>query len=423
MPSSQPLEELPMTGTELSPATSEPVWKDPLFWFVIAVGLGYGGVRNFLPTTFPIFRHELGATLEQLGKTEFLFYLSSVLIGVLGGSVLGLLGLKQTAAIALGLAGVSLLLVGLAKGVGIILLCAGMLGLAIVSLVVVISSMISAHFHTRRQSVFFLTGLADASGTMIGPAALGLWIMHAERWHLTWRSGYFAGAGVLGMLVLWALLVPNKNIGDSPLEGTPRGKNVSHMKQVLRDSAFHTAVLLCFCHGLAQAGMVAFVGQVYVRKVHVDLAHAAYLLSAEGAGIVAGRLIFAWITSLWSIAELKVIALCAAAETMAFTATILSPSYLTGITMFLLGGVFISAVGPSLSSYLGRRLPDHLGTAFSLFAGLGNMGAALGPYIIGVLGTNLGIERGILFAPLFSALLSVIGLVRYLREKPFYETA
>jgi MFS family permease len=422
MPSSQLLEELPMTKIELSPAGSEPVWKDPLFWFVIAVGLGYGGVRNFLPTTFPILRHELGATLEQLGKTEFLFYLSSVLIGVLGGSVLGWLGLKRTAATALGLAGVSLLLVGLAKGVGLILLCAGMLGLAIVSLVVVISSMISAHFHARRQSVFFLTGLADAGGTMIGPAALGLWIVHAERWHLTWRSGYFAGAGVLGMLVLWALLVPDKNIGDPPPERTPRGKNVAPMKRVLRDSAFRTAVLLCFCHGLAQAGMVAFVGQLYIRKVHVDLAHAAYLLSAEGAGIVAGRLIFAWITSLWSIPELKVIALCAAAETVAFTATILSPSYLTGITMFLLGGVFISAVGPSLSSYLGRRLPDHLGTAFSLFAGLGNMGAALGPYMIGVLGTNLGIEKGILFAPLFSGLLSATGLVRYLQEKRLYET-
>jgi hypothetical protein len=68
-------------------------------------------------------------------------------------------------------------------------------------------------------------------------------------------------------------------------------------------------------------------------------------------------------------------------------------------------------------------LPDRLGTAFSLFAGLGNIGAALGPYIIGVLGTDFGIERGILCAPLFSALLSATGLFRYLREKRLYETA
>jgi MFS family permease len=409
-----------MTKPEVSAVGSEPIWKDPLFWFVIAAGLGYGGVRNFLPTTFPILRHELGATLEQLGKTEFLFYLSSVLIGALGGPVLALLGLKRTAMAALGLAGVSLLLIGLAKRVDVILLCAAMLGLAIVSMVVVISSMISAHFHARRQSVFLLTSLADASGTTLGPAILGLWIVHAARWRLTWRSGYFVAAAVL---VIWARFVPSESVGDDHPERTARGKNIAHTKEVLQDSAFRTAVLLCFCHGLAQAGMVAFVGQLYIRKVHVDLAHAAYLLSAEGAGIVGGRLIFSWITSLWTISELKVITMCAAAETVAFTATILSPSYLIGITMFLIGGVFISAVGPSLSSYLGRRLPDRLGTAFSLFAGLGNMGAALGPYVIGVLGTDFGIEKGILFAPLFSALLSATALLRHLREKSLYEAA
>jgi predicted MFS family arabinose efflux permease len=221
---------------------------------------------------------------------------------------------------------------------------------------------------------------------------------------------------------MWAFLIPSESIGDRRPERTVRGKNIADTKEVLRDSAFRSAVLLCFCHGLAQAGMVTFVGQLYIRKVHVDPAHAAYLLSAEGAGIVGGRLIFAWITSLWNIHELKVIAMCAAAETVAFTATILAPNYLTGIIMFAVGGVFISAVGPSLSSYLGRRLQDRLGTAFSLFAGLGNMGAALGPYIIGVLGTDFGIERGILFAPLFSALLSATGLLRYLSERRLYET-
>jgi MFS family permease len=410
-----------MTKIEISPVASEPIWKDPLFWFVIAVGLGYGGVRNFLPTTFPILRRELGATLEQLGQTEFLFYLSSVLIGLLGGPVLVLLGLKRAAVAALTVAGVSMLLIGGARKFDLILFSAGMLGLAIVSLVVVISSTISRHFHARRQSVFLLVGLSDASGTMLGPAIFGLWIVHAGRWHLTWRSGYFVAAAALGILVIWALFVPSESMGDNSSTQEARGASIASIKSVLRNSAFFTAVVLCFCHGLAQAGMVAFVGQLYIRELHVDAARAAYLLSAEGAGVVGGRLIFAWITSRWKIPELVVIAICAAAETAAFTATILSPNYVTGIAMFALGGAFISAVGPSLSSYLGCRLADRVATAFSLFAGLGNMGAAMGPYVIGILGTHFGIERGILFAPLFSALLSSIGLVRYLREKRLYE--
>ena len=248
---------------------------------------------------------------------------------------------------------------------------------------VVVGATISGHFHARRQSVFLLTGLSDASGSMLGPAVLGLWIVHAERWHLTWRSGYFAGATVLGILVIWALFVPSESMGDFRSEEKVRGKNIAQTKEVLRDSAFHTAVLLCFCHGLAQAGMVAFVGQLYIRRLHVDPAHAAYLLSAEGAGIVSGRLIFGWITARWKIPELKVIAMCAAAETAAFTATILAPNYLTGITMFVLGGVFISAVGPSLNSYLGCRLPDRLGTAFSCLPVWGTWGRHWDPILSG----------------------------------------
>lgn len=69
-----------------------------------------------------------------------------------------------------------------------------------------------------------------------------------------------------------------------------------------------------------------------------------------------------------------------------------------------------------MNSYLGGKLADHVATAFSLYAGFGNMGAAIGPYIIGILGGHFGVGIGILFAPLFSALLSIIGLVRYRRE-------
>jgi MFS family permease len=406
-----------MSKTDTSGVPSPAIWKDPLFWFIIAVGLGYGSVRNFLPTTFPVLRREMGATLENMGQAEFLFYLSSVLIGVLGGTVLAWLGLKRAAVGALALTSLSLLVMGSAGKIGLVLLCSGTLGLAIVSLVVIMGSTISNHFHERRQSVFLLTGLSDASGTMLGPALLGLWIVHAHRWNLTWRSGFFVGAGTMACLAVCALFVSGKSMGDASSNAKTPGTNLQDTKLILSNSSFYTSVLLCFCHGLAQAGMVAFIGQLYTHKLHVDAAQAAYLLSGEGAGILGGRLIFGWITARWKIPELVVISMCAAAETVAFFAAILSPSYIGGLVMFTVGGIFMSAIGPSLNSYLGGRLAARVATAFSLFAGLGNMGAAIGPFVIGVLGTHLGIARGILFSPLFSALLSIVGIVRYLSEK------
>ena len=396
----------------------EHVWKDPIFWFAIALGLADGCVRNFVPTTFPIFSRDMGATLRQMGATQFLFYLSSLIFAVIGGTVLTIIGLRRSAMIALVLVGASLILIGFAHAFIAVLVGSALLGLAIVALVVIISSIVSGHFSTRRQSVFLLSGLSDASGSMVGPAILGWWIVHSELWHLTWRSGYLAAAAVMGMLVVWAFFLPVERPG-ARLAPANRRNSLGATAEVLGNSAFYTAVVLCFCHGVAQAGMVSFIGQLYLRKLHIDAAHAAYLLSVEAIGILAGRLTFGAISSRWSIPELLLIASCAAVETVAFLATILCKNYLAGAALFLAGGFFMSAIGPSLNSFLGGKLASRAATAFALFAGLGNLGAAAGPYIIGILGSNFGIERGILFAPLFSGLLSFIGFSRYLHERRF----
>lgn len=396
---------------------SKPVWKDSLFWFVIAAGLGYGGVRNFVPATFPLFHRDMRATLTQMGQSQFLFYLSSIVFAILGSPILVRLGLKRAAAAAFLLLAVSLILVAEARRFGLVLISAPLSGLAVCALVVIVSSAVSQHFPRIRQSVFLLTGLSDAGGSMLGPAVLGWWFGEAERWNLTWRSGYFIAAAILGVLLLWALVVPSGSLrGDRPQPNTC-WTGFKNMQEVLRNSAFYTAVILCFFHGAAQAGMIAFVGQVFIKKIHIDAAHAAYLLSAEAIGILGGRALFSAITAMWKIPELVVISVCAAVETTAFVATTLAPNYMSGFVLFICGGVFMSAIGPSLSSYLGGRLADRVATAFALFAGLGNIGAAFGPFVIGSVGTIYGIEKAIALAPLFSALLSTIAILRYLRER------
>src|SRR5207248_5072218 len=119
--------------------------------------------------------------------------------------------------------------------------------------------------------------------------------------------------------------------------------------------AFYVAILLEFCHGVAQAGVISFMGQLYISKMHIDPGRAAYLLSLNAAGILGGRLMLSWITSRWAIPELVVIGVGAIGETIAFLGAILSPSYLAGAIMFMMAGMFVSAIGPSLNSYLGGK--------------------------------------------------------------------
>ena len=393
-----------------------PFWKDQVFWFVIALGVGYGAVYNFLPASFPVFTSKFGCTLAQLGQIQFLFFLSSLGFSLVGGPLIARLGLKRAALVAFAIAGGALLLIAEASHFAPILVGAALFGFAISAMVVINSSIISAHFSERRQSVFLVTGLSDAGGSMVGPAMLGWWLANSARWGMSWRVAYFAAAADMAVLIGWALFVRSSSMKDHSARqaGKPAA---SHMREILASGALYVAVALGFCHGLAQAGMLSFVGQLYIVKLHVDAAHAAFFLSGNAAGILSGRLVFGWITARWTIPELVVISVCAAAETASFLAAIFSRSYVAGLISFVIAGIFVSTIGPSLNSYVGGKFSRGTATAFSLFAGLSNLGAAFGPFIIGVIGTDLGVGRGILFAPTFSALLSSMGLIWFLRER------
>lgn len=396
---------------------TKPVWKDSVFWFLVALGLGYGAVFNFLPATFPIFKREFGSTLEQMGQTQFLFFVSSVVFGAIGGPIIGRLGLRRSAMVAVLIIGVTLLVIGGAQKFSLVLVSAFFFGLAIAAVVVIISSIISGHFGDKRQSVFFLSALSDAGGSMMGPAVLGWWFVQADRLQMSWRSGYYVGAGVMGVLLLWALFVRSESMqGDG--SGTKAGDTaLSVMAEVLRNPVIYVASFLGFFHGLALGGMLSFVGQLYQSKLQIDAARAAYFLSVNAGGVLGGRLLFSWITSRWRPPELLVVAVCAAGETCAFVATIHSPSYLLGISLFTLSGIFVSSIGPSLSSYLGGRCAGRTATAFSLFIGLGGIGTAVGPYLIGTVGYHLGVHKGILFGPVSSAMLSIVAFLWFFREK------
>ena len=403
--------------TQADDRSARPIWRDQVFWFAIALGVGYGGIYNFLPATFPIFVRQFGSSLPQMGQIQLLFFFSSLGFSAIGGSFIHRFGLKYSAMVACVIAATAMLVVAEAPRFFLVLIGAVMFGFAISAMVVIDSSIVARHFTERRQSVFLLTGLSDAGGSMIGPAALGWWLANSTRWGMSWRIGYFFSAAAMGALLLWALLVRSPTLKREPPSEFTGQSAGAHTREVLASGALYVAVVLGFCHGLAQAGMLSFIGQLYVHKLKIDAARAAYFLSGNAAGILSGRFLFGWITARWKVAELVMIGLCAAAETVAFLGAILAPNYIAGLVMYILAGVFVSTIGPSLNSYLGGKFVKGTATAFALFAGLSNLGAAFGPFIIGMIGANAGVAQAILFAPVFSILLSTLALLWFLRER------
>ncbi len=345
----------------------KPIWKDPVFWFVIVLGVGYGAVYNFLPASFPIFYREFGTSLKQMGQAQFIFFISCLVFSVVGGPAIAAIGLKRSAMFALALAGVVLIVIGGAHEFSVVLLCAGLFGFSIIALVVIENSIVSGHFREKRQSVFFITSLSDSGGSMIGPAMLGWWFVQAEHWQMSWRLGYFVAAGVMVFLFVWALFMRRDSMpGDSFKPDTP-GDGLSVIKSVLRVPAFYVVVLLEFCHGIGQAGVISFMGQLYVSKLHIDPGHAAYLLSLNAAGILCGRLMLSWITMRWPIPELVVIGVCAVGETAAFLGAILSPSLFCRSHQLCAGWSLCFSCWSIIKFLPGRKIPPlHCDCIFSV---------------------------------------------------------
>ena len=408
-----------MTSSEQSSPSTRfgSMWGDPTLWFVLVLVFINAGVYNFLPITFPVFREFFSANLEQMGQSQSLFFISGIVFSVIGGWIIGSMGLRRALVGALLAVAAAMSVIGSAAGFPMVLVGAFCFGLAMSALNVVFSSIISAHFGDKRQSVFFLAGLADGSGAVVGAAALGGWFVYAERTGGSWRIGYYVAAVIVLALILWAWRLRSDSMRRGGPDADTRRPALSVMQAVLTTPAFYAAGFLGLFHGLSQGGMISFIGQLYQSRFEIDAAQAAYFISLNSAGLFGGRFILSWITARWRIPELVVLTVCAGGATLAFAATISAPTYLWGVAMFTVSGMFVSGNGPSLSSYIGLRFSSHLAMAYALFNGFNAVGAAVSPYLIGTMGDRYGVELSIWLGPVFSLSLSVLAIIWFLREK------
>jgi MFS family permease len=387
---------------------------------ILCLGFVWASVYNILPVSFPAFKKVFEATIEQLGRTQLLFFVGGLMFTAVGGQFIERLGLGRAAAITTVLVSMSLVVIGSAAGIQMVLLGAACFGLAMASLDVVCSSMIAEHFGKKRQSIFLLYAAVTSLGGIIGPAILGWWLTHGRATAQNWRTGYYLVSCVLFPLAFWALRVLSPQ-SSGKCSVTARNSSIATMRIILSTPTIYVLGLAYFLHGVAQTGMISWVGQLYQRKYEIDAAHAAYLISSDLIGFFVGRSLLSYITTRWKISELLLMAICAGLASLAFVGTIAAPTYGSGLISFMISGFFISADGPSINSYVGLRFAERAAHAFVLMNGIGVVGSAVGAYVTGLLGERFGLERGIWFMPGFSAALSILALVWVVREGRYEE--
>ncbi len=397
-----------------SPARDEPT----AFWLAMVTAFVFGALFSLFPVTFPVLKRAFATNLEQMGRVQLVSFLSSLGVSVLGGWFVGHLGLRRAAAVSLLLLALAVAVVGAAPAYAVVLLGAAIFGLALAAIAVIGNSVISDHLPHKQQSVFFASGMSGALGATLGPALLGYWLGYAQRCGLSWRLGYFGVAALLLAAAIWALLLDPRAFAHGVHGRQGPSEALLAMRQVLRSPALYSLGLAMFLHSVAQVGMTSWTGQLYQNRLSINAAQAAYFLSLNSAGFFGGRMLLGWITSRRKVPQLLVLASCAAGGTVAFLATIASHSYLAALAAFTLAGVFISGDAPSVNSFAGLRFAQRTTTAFALLGGIGNLGAAAGPYLTGLMGARFGLETAIRSMPVFSLALALLAVAWYLRDGP-----
>src|SRR5579872_1318386 len=109
-------------------------WTDEDFWFVVALSFASGAVFNYLPVSFPVFRQHFGSNLEEMGRSQLLFFISGLVISIVGGWFVGRLGLRRASVSSLACLAVALLIRGIARSFRIVLFGAFLLGLAVAAI-------------------------------------------------------------------------------------------------------------------------------------------------------------------------------------------------------------------------------------------------------------------------------------------------
>src|SRR5437016_8582670 len=103
-----------MTPAETSVLSAQPrvSRKGGIVWFLLSVGFVVGSVYNFIPVSFPAFRSQFGASQEQMGRTQLLFFGSGLMASIFGGWFIGRLGLRRAVMAVLLFLGAGLMLIG-----------------------------------------------------------------------------------------------------------------------------------------------------------------------------------------------------------------------------------------------------------------------------------------------------------------------
>ena len=366
---------------------------------------------NFAPLLFLTFKSSYGISLEKIALIPMVFYLTQLLVDLVAVKFADIIGYRTCVVISQLVSALGLILMAFLPEllpnafVGIIIsVVLYAIGSGLVE--VLLSPIVEACPFENKAGVmsllhsFYCWG---AVGVILG-STLFFAVFGIENWKI--------------LTMIWAAvpLVNTVNFLSCPIERLVEDGDGMRVGQLLRTPLFLLMILLMICAGASEATMTQWASAftesaLGVSKTIGDLAGPC--MFAVFMGIT--RVFYGKFSEKLNLT--KVMLACGSLCVVCYLLAALSPISMIGLVGCALCGLAVGIMWPGTICISSQKCPRGGTAMFAFLALAGDLGAAVGPTVVGGIADAVGgnLKTGLLFATLFPAIM-IIGLILLLKR-------
>ncbi len=366
---------------------------------------------NFAPLLFLTFKGSYGISLEMIALIPMVFYLTQLLVDLVAVKFADIIGYRTCVVISQLVSALGLILMAFLPE----LLPNAFMGI-IISVVlyavgsglveVLLSPIVEACPFENKSGVMSLLHSFFCWGSV--GVILGSTIFFAVFGIENWRF----------LAIIWALvpLVNTVNFLSCPIERLVEDGDGMRVGQLLRTPLFLLMIILMICAGASEATMTQWASAFTESALGVS----------KTVGDLVGPCLFAVFMGLARVFYgkkseqldlTKVMLICGSLCVVCYLLASLSPVPIIGLIGCALCGLSVGIMWPGTLCISSQKCPKGGTAMFAFLALAGDLGAAVGPTMVGGIADAVGgnLKTGLLFATLFPAIM-IVGLLLLLKK-------
>jgi len=361
---------------------------------------------NFTPLLFLTFKESFGISLEMIAVIPMVFYLTQLLVDLVAVKFADIIGYRTCVIASQVVSALGLVLMAFLPGmlsnpfVGIIIsVVLYAIGSGLIE--VLLSPIVEACPFENKAGVMSLLHSFYCWGAV--GVILGSTIFFAIFGTANWQI----------ITLIWAVvpLINTFNFLFCPIERLVEDGEGMRIGQLLKLPLFMLMIVLMICVGASEATMTQWASAftesaLGVSKTLGDLIGPCLFAALMGLS----RVFYGKKSEQLDLA--KVMMGCGALGVVCYLLAALSPNPAIGLIGCALCGLAVGIMWPGTISMSSQKCPKGGTAMFAFLALAGDLGAAIGPGMVGGIADAVGgdLKTGLLFAALFPAMM-VVGLI------------